>query len=96
MQAHRNGTPMLVSSGSVASVDLNRCTGCGECNVYCQFGALHLQGGFNSVVLNECMGCGVCVNRCIHGALSLVRELSRGVPLDIHALMTDAAASAKP
>lgn len=37
------------------------------------------------------MGCGVCVDKCDRGALSLVREASKGEPLEIEALMARAA-----
>ena len=81
---------MLASSGYVASVDLKYCTGCGDCNTFCQFGALHLSEGFNCVDEELCLGCGICVSRCDQGALSLVRDASRGIPLDIHTLMQEA------
>ena len=45
MQAHRNGTPMLASSGYTARVDEDVCIGCGDCNTYCQFGALSILEG---------------------------------------------------
>jgi heterodisulfide reductase subunit A-like polyferredoxin len=88
MQAHRNGTPMLASSGFVNHVDDGRCIGCGDCNKYCQFGALSLRDGKNSVDEARCMGCGVCVSKCEQHALSLVLDPSRGVPLEVRELTT--------
>ncbi|MEJ2097953.1 MAG: 4Fe-4S binding protein, partial [Deltaproteobacteria bacterium] len=41
-QAQRSGTPMLMSSGYTAEVDLDLCEGCGTCVSYCQFSALEL------------------------------------------------------
>ena len=34
MNAHRNGTPMLASSGYVAQVDADLCAACGTCADY--------------------------------------------------------------
>jgi heterodisulfide reductase subunit A-like polyferredoxin len=87
MKAHRHGTPMLASSGYVAQVDEDECIACGTCEAYCQFGALGLGNGSNMVDEELCMGCGVCVSKCAQEALSLRREPSKGVPLEIHALM---------
>lgn len=88
MQAHNHGTPMLASSGYECSVDPDLCIGCGECQDSCQFGALSLSGGLSIVSREDCMGCGVCVNACPQGALELVREESKGEPLEIRKLMT--------
>lgn len=85
MQAHRHGTPMLASSGYVNQVTADLCIGCGECNAFCQFGALHVAEGKNHVNREKCMGCGVCGTKCQHGALSLVLAPEKGLPLEINA-----------
>jgi ferredoxin len=36
------------------------------------------------------MGCGVCISKCPVDALSLRREESKGVPLELAALMNQA------
>ena len=87
MHAHRSGTPMLASSGYISQVYEDLCRGCGECVEYCQFGALEVRDGWNHVNYDQCMGCGVCVGKCEQGALALVRDESKGVPLEICALM---------
>jgi len=87
MQAHRNGTPMLASSGYVCHVEDDWCVGCGDCADFCQFGALLLDDGVAAVDIAACMGCGVCVSRCAQGALSLVRDPTRGEPLEIRDLL---------
>jgi ferredoxin len=87
MKAQRNGVPMLASSGYVSQVDEGLCIGCGDCVDYCQFGALELSDIFMQVNYDKCMGCGVCVDKCQQGALALVRDESKGVPLEICALM---------
>ena len=89
MQAHRNGTPMLASSGYVSQVDQELCIGCGDCNSYCQFDALEVVDDKTRVIYEKCMGCGVCVSKCEEGALSLVRDQAKGVPLEVCALQPD-------
>jgi len=87
MQAHRNGTPMLASSGFVSEVVSALCTGCGSCVALCQFHALTLIDGISTVNSEACMGCGVCVSHCGYGAPQLRRDPSRGEPLEILSLL---------
>jgi Pyruvate/2-oxoacid:ferredoxin oxidoreductase delta subunit len=94
MNAQRHGIPMLASSGYVSVVDEDVCTGCGDCNEFCQFGALEVTDGINHVNYEKCMGCGVCVSKCVPGALSLQRDEAKGVPLEILALMEQGTAGA--
>jgi ferredoxin len=89
MQAQGHGVPMLASSGYVAEVDPSECAACGSCQERCQFGAISMDG--HAVVdAAECMGCGVCVSQCPQQAMSLVRDESRGVPLELDVLMRQA------
>ncbi|MEW5939605.1 MAG: 4Fe-4S binding protein, partial [Chloroflexota bacterium] len=90
MQAQRNGTPMLASSGYVCVADETLCTGCSDCNEFCQFGALEVTEGVNRVHYEKCMGCGICVSKCEQGALALRRDDAKGIPLEICALMEEA------
>lgn len=87
MQAHRNGTPMLASSGYLANLDEILCIGCGTCEGYCQFGAIHVLDNIAVVDHGACMGCGVCVTHCEQGALELVLEPSKGIPLELDQLI---------
>jgi Pyruvate/2-oxoacid:ferredoxin oxidoreductase delta subunit len=87
MQAHRNGTPMLASSGYVAEVNEDLCIGCGDCVEYCQFQALSIRDGTLCVESKTCMGCGICTGKCTQDALTLRLEPARGVPLEIFELM---------
>ncbi len=95
MHAHRTGTPMLASSGFVAHVDDLLCNGCSNCNTYCQFNALEVVDGINHVNYEKCMGCGVCVSKCEYEAISLVADESKGIPLEINALMDEAIRTAQ-
>jgi ferredoxin len=90
MQMQRNGTPMLTSSGYVSVLDAGLCIGCGDCNTFCQFGALEVTEAVNQVVYEKCMGCGVCVGKCEQGALSLVRDPAKGLPLEVCVPMAEA------
>jgi heterodisulfide reductase subunit A-like polyferredoxin len=87
MQAHRNGTPMLVNSGYVARADSAYCSGCGACAVSCPFCAITVANGTATVDESLCMGCGICVSVCGFAALVLARDASKAPPLEIKALV---------
>ena len=91
MEAQRNGTPMIASSGYVAVVDDDLCAGCGECADMCQFAAISVDDGFARIDAVTCMGCGVCVSRCPQEAIDLVREPAKGEPLEIEKLIAHSA-----
>jgi NAD-dependent dihydropyrimidine dehydrogenase PreA subunit len=90
INAHQNGTPMIASSGYLCQTNSNLCVGCETCIDFCQFGALSIKNGHAASDQDSCMGCGVCVSKCPQGALSLLREPSKGEPLEIRRLITDA------
>ena len=87
MQSQRNGTMMLASSGYIAQVHPEDCIGCGSCAENCQFDAIKLVDFTAQIDTSNCMGCGVCVNHCEQGALSLMRDVTKGDPLEILALL---------
>jgi len=91
MEAQRNGTPMLASSGYVAQVDADLCVGCGSCADDCPFGAVSVDNGYAVVDGAACMGCGVCVTHCPQEAIDLERDPAKGEPLEIQKLMAHAA-----
>ncbi len=84
---------MLASSGYVAQVDAELCAGCGACADVCQFAAISVDDGLARVDAAACMGCGVCVSQCPQEAISLLREPTRGEPLEIQKLIARAASS---
>jgi ferredoxin len=87
MQAHQHGTPMLASSGYIAQVNAELCAGCGSCVDSCQFEAISEDDGLASIDAAACMGCGVCVAHCPQEAISLVRDSTKGEPLEIQKLI---------
>lgn len=91
MQAMRNGSPMLISSGYISRIDEDSCIGCEACVEVCPFGALSFDGRDVLIDSRACMGCGVCVSTCEQGALSLVRDPQKPMPLEINQLIEDAA-----
>ncbi len=91
MQAHRNGTPMLASSGYVAQVDTDLCAACGTCAEFCQFAAISIDDGFARIDASACMGCGVCAAHCPQEAISLRHDPVKGEPLEIQKLIAEAA-----
>ena len=86
INAHKNGTPMLASSGYVSEVDHDLCIGCETCTEFCQFDAIEMVEGLANVDFEKCMGCGVCSSKCDQDAIHLKREPAKGEPLDIYAL----------
>jgi ferredoxin len=91
MQAVRNGSPMIISSGYVGRVDQSFCIQCENCIDTCNFGALSLIDGDIEIDADGCMGCGVCVSVCDLGAITLELDPSKPPPLKIHELMEQAA-----
>jgi len=83
INAHRNGTPMLASSGYVSEVDHELCIGCGSCSGFCQFDAITMVAGQASVDFEKCMGCGICASKCEQEAIRFKLEPAKGEPLDI-------------
>jgi heterodisulfide reductase subunit A-like polyferredoxin len=91
MEAQRNGTPMIASSGYVAVVDEGLCAACSACADSCQFAATSVDDGFAHIDTSACMGCGVCVTHCPQEAISLLRDPAKGEPLEIQKLIAHTA-----
>jgi NAD-dependent dihydropyrimidine dehydrogenase PreA subunit len=58
----------------VATIDYDKCLGCGKCVVRCQFSALTFSPYLEKAILDmkKCFGCGLCRNACPVGAIKLV------------------------
>ena len=87
MQAQRNGTPMLASSGYRAVLEAAECSACEACADACPFDAIEMRDGQPYPAAEVCMGCGVCVTCCPNGALRLAAAPERGVPLDLETIL---------
>ncbi len=79
--------PFLASSGYRAE-PTDACTGCGACADRCPFYALSQDDTSGKIAVNQekCMGCGVCEGICPSEGIGLVRDPSKGEPLDSAAL----------
>ncbi len=82
---------MLMTSGYTAHVDFDLCEGCETCSDYCQFSAIEMVDSKALIHSEDCFGCGVCVDKCPQNAITLNRDLAKGIPLEIHKLMEEAA-----
>jgi ferredoxin len=87
MQAVRNGSPMIISSGYVCRVNYDLCIECESCVGSCHFNALSMQDNRIFIDESECMGCGVCVSLCDQSALSLELDPTKPAPLEIQELI---------
>lgn len=96
MQAQRNGTLMLTSSGYVAAVAEALCEGCGTCEEICPFQAIHLTDTRAVLEWQACMGCGICVDHCPEGAIQLEYDPQKGEPLDLFSAQEKTGAEAGP
>ncbi len=71
----RDGLNLCDPSRFAATVDLEKCTGCGSCLERCYFGALSLveaeEVGAVSIDEERCMGCGLCTVVCPEDALTM-------------------------
>jgi Pyruvate/2-oxoacid:ferredoxin oxidoreductase delta subunit len=90
INSHKSGNPMLASSGYVAQIAEDECIACEACVDYCQFGALKMEDFTMGVVYENCMGCGICIDKCDQDSITLVADQSKGIPLEICALMDKA------
>jgi len=54
-----------------AKVDVDLCTGCGECAENCPADAITIRDGKAVVDAGACVECEICVNVCPTGAISM-------------------------
>ena len=74
----------IVSSGYSVRIGRGVCVSCGTCVQVCAFDACQpVEGGSPLYDVEACLGCGVCTSKCPSGARTLVRDESKGLPLDV-------------
>ena len=70
--------PLFFKAEYVAQTDWDKCTGCRDCKMVCQFGAI-LYSDTNekcSIDSKSCFGCGVCRAVCPEQAITLIERTS--------------------
>lgn len=55
------------------STDLDTCTKCGLCIIYCPEACIEMKDDGPATDYNYCKGCGICANECPVSAISMVR-----------------------
>ena len=68
--------PHLLTSHSIAEINLSFCIDCGVCADRCQFGAWKISNGTLAFQPDLCFGCGLCASSCPTDAISLVEKHS--------------------
>jgi uncharacterized Fe-S center protein len=56
-------------SGNMPGIDKEKCTGCGECEKWCNFDAIHVVDKKAQIDKNKCAGCGECLAVCRFSAV---------------------------
>lgn len=74
-------------------VDLEKCTGCGECLDACSVEAISLIEGKAAIDIDTCLSCGACAQACPVGAIMEVRQ---PVPVKPVALQPVSAQTSSP
>lgn len=72
-----DGLNLCDPSRFLAEVDVDACSGCGDCLKRCYFGAMCLaeteDGSVVTIDPDKCMGCGLCAVACPEEALSMLQ-----------------------
>jgi Pyruvate/2-oxoacid:ferredoxin oxidoreductase delta subunit len=73
LQVEQNLMNSMFRSEYLAIVDWDLCSGCRECQMYCQFGAVRFSHTAGKAAINtrNCYGCGVCRAVCGNDAIAL-------------------------
>ena len=68
------GIETLLKGHYVASVDYDKCNGCGDCVERCQYGAVKFEVRIDKTNIDQlrCFGCGLCQVSCPREAITMV------------------------
>ncbi|NQT24564.1 4Fe-4S binding protein [candidate division KSB1 bacterium] len=64
----------VAAANYIASIDPEKCEGCGTCAQRCHVDAISPVDGKSVVDKDKCIGCGLCVTGCPHGVAQLERK----------------------
>jgi pyruvate ferredoxin oxidoreductase delta subunit len=77
VSTNKSGEPLQTGSWRFQRpvVDLDRCTGCGICVVFCPESCIRLDSaGGIKIMYDYCKGCGICDVECPLNAIKMVEE----------------------
>lgn len=70
----------VVTSNYCAIVNIDLCSGCQECEDFCQMAAISFPNDIAQINLNRCIGCGLCASACQLSAIKLKRKEKEAIP----------------
>ena len=70
----KSGSPQMVKSDFITITDLELCINCGNCEIWCNFGARVMHNGKLQLNSKMCFGCGICISKCPNEAISLNKK----------------------
>jgi heterodisulfide reductase subunit A len=81
----------VTASGAICEIDEAACVGCGQCQAFCNYGAIELndtpQGKKARVISVLCKGCGLCNTKCTSKAISSQHFTDEQIMAEIHAAL---------
>lgn len=77
---HLEDPANYTSSNYHALIDMDACSGCGNCVERCQMDAITLEDGLAILIQKRCIGCGSCIVGCPENAISLVAKDEPDIP----------------
>jgi len=72
---------------SIATVNNERCSLCGECIIACPYDALEMVENRLVVIETLCKGCGVCAGHCLPGAIDLLHYTDEQLVAEMKGLL---------
>lgn len=70
----------VTTTNYIASIDIEKCNGCAQCEERCQIKAIKMVGDYPKPDEEICLGCGVCAHFCPSGAIEMKEREKRILP----------------